>query len=99
MIRLTGTLLFSLMCMMPLGVEGKVGDPICPKDKIWCPNYGQCRDDCSRNVILLKKMPSTIYSLEEGAIVTCEAGKTLVPVPGTETHWTCGTAKESSKKK
>ena len=114
MMRLTGTLLFSLMCLIPLGVEGAVNKETlktdCPTGSFFCSICGECKPNgsdcdsahCSRKIktIPLKKMPGTIYSLEEGAVVKCEGGKALVPVTsGTETHWTCGTSPGTSGKK
>lgn len=110
--RLTGTLLFSMLCFLPMRAEGAKNTPPlkqCKSGSTYCPICSGCLDDrypcesasCGKTLktILLQKKEGAIYSLEEGAIVTCEGVKTLVPIPGTETHWTCGTVKESSKKK
>lgn len=98
MMRLTGTMLFSILCLLPLGAEGaKVIDPICPKGTTWCPGLAQCRTEgsCPIKVIPLKKKEGTVYSLEEGAILKCEDDRPLLPITvGTETHWTCGTAEK-----
>jgi len=100
--RLTGTILLTLLCLLPLGVAtAKNAPPLkqCPSGSTHCPNCPggclaaglKCPEDCPSKVIPLQKKEGTVYSLEEGTIVTCEEDKPMVPLTvGTQTHWVCG---------
>ena len=100
MMRLTGTVLFSLMCLLPLKVEGASGKKlqICPAGKVPCPRCGGCAnrpEDCTCVLVPLKNKEGIIYSLEEGGVVKCEGDRPLLPITiGTETLWTCETVEK-----
>lgn len=105
MMRLTGTLLFSLMCLMPLGAESVKNTPPlkadCPPGKSFCSLCGTCTllqdcpSACGKHILPLKKEAGTIYSLEEGGMIKCEGDRPLLPITiGTETLWSCGTVEK-----
>src|SRR3990167_1197010 len=98
MMRLTGNLIFSLLFFLPLGAEGKVKESICPTGSTDCVGCGcvvigsPCPPaSCQRKVVPLTSKEPSIYSLEEGAIVTCEGNKLTAHPPDKDgtIYWTC----------
>lgn len=105
MMRFAGIILCSFLVLLPAwGKSPSANKPLqqCPSGSVYCAECGKCaasdvgcKRACSeKQMITLQKKENAVFVLPEGAIVSCEENKTLVPVPssghGAPTQWTCG---------